>query len=268
LLDHVIDEYYPNLKNEDDKYALFYAELVKRVAELVAQWMAAGFCHAVLNTDNMSITGESFDYGPYAFIPSYDLYFTAAYFDYYRRYCYGQQPSICHLNLELLQEPLKAIIDLADLHHGLGKFAEYYHLEYRNLMLKKLGFEDSNLAEGDDLLDLTVSFLKDSQINYHQFFADMAQTFSMKWRDEPALVMNSSDIVPSVGSSTIFDNWCLLYHKILNNFDPEQMQTISQTLAKYNPQANLLRPVIESIWQPIVESDNWQPFYDLVKGFQ
>ena len=46
------------------------------------------------------------------------------------------------------------------------------------------------------------------------------------------------------------------------------MQTISQTLAKYNPQANLLRPVIESIWQPIVESDNWQPFYDLVKGFQ
>jgi uncharacterized protein YdiU (UPF0061 family) len=268
LLDHVIDEYYPNLKNEDDKYALFYAELVKRVAELVAQWMAAGFCHAVLNTDNMSITGESFDYGPYAFIPTYDLYFTAAYFDYYRRYCYGQQPTICHLNLELLQEPLKAIIDIRDLQHGLGKFAEYYHQEYRNLMLKKLGFEDSNLPEADDLLDLTVNFLKDSQINYQQFFADMAQTFSIKWRDEPALVMNGSDIVPSVGSSTLFDNWCLLYHKILNNFDPEQMEIISQTLDKYNPQANLLRPVIESIWQPIVEEDNWQPFYNLVQQFQ
>lgn len=268
LLDHVIDQYYPNLKNEADKYALFYAELVKRVAELVAQWMAAGFCHAVLNTDNMSITGESFDYGPYAFIPTYDLYFTAAYFDYYRRYCYGQQPSICHLNLEMLQEPLKAIIDIRDLQHGLGKFAEYYHQEYRNLMLKKLGFEDGSLAEGDDLLDLTVTFLKDSQINYHQFFADMARTFSIKWRDEPGLVMNGSDIVPSVGSSNIFDNWCLLYHKILNNFDPEEMQTISQTLNKYNPQANLLRPVIESIWKPITEEDNWQPFYDLVKQFQ
>jgi uncharacterized protein YdiU (UPF0061 family) len=80
--------------------------------------------------------------------------------------------------------------------------------------------------------------------------------------------MNGSDIVPSVGSSNIFDNWCLLYHKILNNFDPEEMQTISQTLNKYNPQANLLRPVIESIWKPITEEDNWQPFYDLVKQFQ
>jgi uncharacterized protein YdiU (UPF0061 family) len=135
-------------------------------------------------------------------------------------------------------------------------------------MLKKLGFEDSNLPEADDLLDLTVNFLKDSQINYQQFFADMAQTFSIKWRDEPALVMNGSDIVPSVGSSTLFDNWCLLYHKILNNFDPEQMEIISQTLDKYNPQANLLRPVIESIWQPIVEEDNWQPFYNLVQQFQ
>jgi len=51
-------------------------KLVKRVAEMTAQWMAAGFCHGVLNTDNMSITGESFDYGPYAFIPTYDRQFT------------------------------------------------------------------------------------------------------------------------------------------------------------------------------------------------
>ncbi|MFN6032762.1 MAG: protein adenylyltransferase SelO, partial [Dolichospermum sp.] len=126
LLDHVIEQYYPHLQAEDDKYALFYAELVQRVAKLVAQWMAAGFCHAVLNTDNMSITGESFDYGPYAFIPTYDLQFTAAYFDYYRRYCYSQQPGICKLNLELLQEPLKAIIPQNDLDISLSKFGEYY----------------------------------------------------------------------------------------------------------------------------------------------
>ncbi|WP_353929683.1 YdiU family protein [Okeanomitos corallinicola TIOX110] len=268
LLDHVINEYYQNLKYDDDKYALFYAELVKRVAELVAQWMAAGFCHAVLNTDNMSITGESFDYGPYAFIPHYDLYFTAAYFDYYRRYCYGQQPSICHLNLELLQEPLKAIINIHDLQSGLSKFAEYYRQEYRSLMLKKLGFEDSLFPQADDLLELTITFLKDSQINYHQFFADMARTFSIKWRDEPALVMNGSDIIPTVGASAVFDNWCILYHQILNNFDLEEIEVIAKTLHKHNPQANLLRPVIEDIWQPIVDADNWQPFYDLVGQFQ
>jgi serine/tyrosine/threonine adenylyltransferase len=268
LLDHVIETYYQHLNSEDDKYALFYAELVKRVAELVAQWMAAGFCHAVLNTDNMSITGESFDYGPYAFIPTYDLSFTAAYFDYYKRYCYSQQPGICKLNLELLQEPLKAVIDIGDLQSGLSKFAEYYLAEYRSLMLKKLGFEDGQFAEAEELLQLTITFLQDSQIGYHQFFSDMARTFDNKWRDEPAFVMNASEIVPALGASAIFDNWCVLYHQILNHFDPDEMDIIAQTLAKYNPQTALLRPVIESIWEPIAQEDNWQPFYDLVQQFQ
>jgi uncharacterized protein YdiU (UPF0061 family) len=106
LLDWVIAHYYPHLNdtlppltsegtgNPKEKYARFYQELVQRVATLTAQWMAAGFCHAVLNTDNMSITGESFDYGPFAFIPTYNLKFTAAYFDYYGRYSYGNQPAI------------------------------------------------------------------------------------------------------------------------------------------------------------------------------
>jgi uncharacterized protein YdiU (UPF0061 family) len=114
LLDHVIEIYYPDLLSESDqqtRYSLFYEELVQRVAELTAQWMAAGFCHAVLNTDNMSITGESFDYGPYAFIPSYDPNFTAAYFDYYGRYRYSNQPAVCYWNLQMLQYPLGMFMD-------------------------------------------------------------------------------------------------------------------------------------------------------------
>lgn len=268
LLDHVIEYYYHHLVNETDKYALFYAELVKRVAQLVAQWMAAGFCHAVLNTDNMSITGESFDYGPYAFIPTFDPYFTAAYFDYYRRYSYSHQPGICQLNLEMLQEPLKAIIDKADLEIGLASFSEHYHHEYRSLMLRKLGFEQLLHPECDELLNLTIQFLQDSQVGYHQFFYEMACTFSPKWRDEPAFVMNSSDIVPAPGISPIFDNWCILYHKILNNFDVAQLDIIAKTLAVHNPKTVLSRPVIESIWEPITQDDNWQPFYELIKKIQ
>ncbi|MBD2360394.1 YdiU family protein [Anabaena minutissima FACHB-250] len=265
LLDHVVEHYYSHLVNEQDKYALFYAELVKRVAELVAQWMAAGFCHAVLNTDNMAITGESFDYGPYAFIPTYDPYFTAAYFDYYKRYCYSHQPGICQLNLELLQQPLRSVIDKGDLEAGLAKFGDYYVAEYRSLMLKKLGFEQLLMPEADELLSLTIQFLQDSQVGYHQFFYEMARTFSSKWRDEPGLVLNPSDVVPTSDKSAIFDNWCLLYHKILNHFDPEQMQSIAETLSYYNPKTVLLRPVIESIWEEIAQTDNWQPFYQLLQ---
>jgi uncharacterized protein YdiU (UPF0061 family) len=115
LLDHVIVQYYPHLKDKQDRYALFYAELVQRVARLVAQWMSVGFCHAVLNTDNMSITGESFDYGPFAFIDTYNPQFTAAYFDYYGRYSYANQPGICKLNLEMLQDPLSAVIPVEEM---------------------------------------------------------------------------------------------------------------------------------------------------------
>ncbi len=267
LLDHVIDSYYQHLISEQDKYALFYAELVKRVAELAAQWMAAGFCHAVLNTDNMSIAGESFDYGPYAFIPTYEPYFTAAYFDHYRRYCYSHQPGICKLNLEMLTEPLKAVIDPSDMEIGLNSFDEHYHNEYCSLMLKKMGFEQLP-PEAVELLDLTIQFLLESQVGYHQFFYEMARTFSSKWRDEPGLVMATSDIVPASGTSESFDKWCISYHKILNNFHPEQMDVIAQNLARHNPKTVLLRPAIESVWEQISQEDNWQPFSDLVKRIQ
>ncbi|AFY42692.1 YdiU family protein [Nostoc sp. PCC 7107] len=268
LLDHVIEYYYRHLISQKDKYALFYAELVQRVAELVAQWMAAGFCHGVLNTDNMSITGESFDYGPYSFIPTYDPYFTAAYFDYYKRYCYGHQPNICQWNLEMLQEPLKAIIELTDMEAGLASFNDYYGTEYRRLMLKKLGFEQLNHPEADELLELTITFLKESQVGYHLFFSEMARTFSAKWRDDPACVLHNSEIGPAVGTSAIFDNWCILYHKILNHFDLDEMAVITQTLAQHNPKTVLLRPVIESIWQPIAEANDWQYFTDLIHQIQ
>jgi uncharacterized protein YdiU (UPF0061 family) len=151
---------------------------------------------------------------------------------------------------------------------ALSKFAEYYQAEYRALMLKKLGFEDLQLEQADEFLRLTITFLHDSQVGYHQFFADIAATFSSKWRDDPAFVMNNSEIIPALGESATFDNWCFLYHQILNNFDINEMDKIAKTLTEANPKTALLRPVIESIWEPITEDDNWQPFYDLVGTLQ
>ncbi|NWF57956.1 MAG: YdiU family protein [Fischerella sp.] len=268
LLDHVIEQYYQHLDSEQDKYALFYAELVQRVAELVAQWMAAGFCHAVLNTDNMSITGESFDYGPYAFIPNYDPYFTAAYFDYYRRYSYIHQPEICKWNLEALQEALKAVIPQTDMEAGLASFDEYYLAEYRSLMLKKLGFEQLSQPQADELLKATIEFLKHYPVSYHHFFADMATTFSSKWRDDASSILRDSEIGQSLGTSELFLNWSGIYHRILSDLTPEEIEKVAQTLARHNPKTMILRPVIESIWEPIVQEDNWQPFYELIQQIQ
>ena len=140
LLDHVIFYYYPHLCEQENPYRKFYAELVERVAKLAAQWMSAGFCHGVLNTDNMSITGESFDYGPYAFIDSYDPKFIAAYFDYGGRYSYGNQPIICRLNVEKLQIPLSLVMASSELEEGLQNFDGYYEQYYQQFMLRRLGF--------------------------------------------------------------------------------------------------------------------------------
>ena len=264
LLDHVIEYYYPDLQGQSNQYALFYAELVKRVAELTAQWMAAGFCHGVLNTDNMSITGESFDYGPYAFIPTYDLHFTAAYFDYFRRYSYGRQPDVCRLNLELLQVPLEAVIDLSDMAAALAIFDEHYYSEYRQLMLSKLGFSQFAGSDLEELLELTIQLLQETQVGYHDFFAKLTQYFSPKWREDASSILSNLDI-PLDTSSDLLKNWRNLYQRILQNLPPDGIDKIAQQLVLSNPKTVLLRPVIESIWEAIANEDNWQPFYELLQ---
>jgi len=272
LLDHVIEYYYPYVQGKADQYALFYAELVKRLAELTAQWMASGFCHGVLNTDNMSITGESFDYGPYAFIPTYEPQFTAAYFDYFRRYSYGRQPAVCKLNLELLQVPLEAVIEPSDMEAALTIFDEHYHVEYRQLMLNKLGFLQLAGADLEELLALTIQLLQETQVGYHNFFAKLTQHFSPKWREDASSILSSPDVLPAHASSDalseLLDNWRNLYRRILKSLPPDEIDKIAQHLAHINPKTVLLRPVIEAIWEPITNEDNWQPFYDLVKQIQ
>ena len=102
LLDYAIATYYPELAGAADPTAAFLTAVVARVARLGAQYIAAGFVHGVLNTDNINITGESFDYGPWRFIPTYDPGFTAAYFDQTGLYSFGRQPDALAWNLTRL----------------------------------------------------------------------------------------------------------------------------------------------------------------------
>ncbi|MDB9494942.1 YdiU family protein [Spirulina major CS-329] len=259
LLDHAIAVYYPEIDpTGGDRYAEFYAALVQRVATLAAQWMAAGFCHAVLNTDNMSITGESFDYGPYAFIPTYDRTFTAAYFDYSGRYSYGNQPGICRLNLELLQVPLKLVMAVEDLEAGLTQYDQQYFTTYQSLMLKRLGFGGFLGELGTDLLKATIATLAETQAGYSEFFITLTQEFRSDWRRDRTLILKDLNL------DTEWEPWATLYHQALNEFAPDQMPTIADQLQAANPKTTLLRPVIESVWDAIAHHDNWQPFTDLV----
>ncbi|PSB15732.1 YdiU family protein [Phormidesmis priestleyi ULC007] len=267
LLDHVIEVYYPHLAGERDRYALFYAELVKRVAQLVAQWMSSGFCHAVLNTDNMSITGESFDYGPFAFIDTYNPQFTAAYFDYSGRYCYGNQPAICRLNLEMLQAPLQRVIAIADMEAGLAKFESHYEEFYQQRMLDRLGFNRLEESLSKELNALTIQFLKESQVEYQSFFWELTTQFSKTWRESAKHIFSELEI-PNESLQICFQTWRKKYHQALNQLPEDEMLNIANRLYQHNPSVNLVRPAIEAIWQPITQDDNWLPFYELLNEIQ
>lgn len=262
LLDHVITYYYSSIKSESDRYILFYTELVKRVAELAAQWMASGFCHGVLNTDNMSITGESFDYGPYAFMPDYNLQFTAAYFDYGRLYCYGNQPFICEGNLELLQKPLSLVIPLEELKAGLDPFQKYYREFYRQRMINRLGFEQLPTPEAEELLQITINLLKNNRISYPDFFIQLREQFCQQWQDQP------QNILKDVEPMEHLDAWRQQYYHHLQTLSYPELKEIQQRLNYYNPQVVITRPEIEAVWEQITLEDNWQPLNNLLTQIQ
>ncbi|MGA7933123.1 MAG: YdiU family protein [Kovacikia sp.] len=264
LLDHVIEYYYPPLAQQADRYPRFYAELVRRVAELVAQWMSAGFCHAVLNTDNMSITGESFDYGPYAFIPAYNLRFTAAYFDYSGLYAYGNQPAICRQNLEMLQRPLEWVIAPNELEAGLALFWDHYQTAYRQRMLRKLGFEPMDSPEASELLNLTLQILKETEISYHGFFAELAQQFDRTWRDDATPIFNQATTSDD-NLASLWNQWKVLYFNLLLRLPDTEMAEIKARLRQQNPATVPVRPVIEEVWKAIAEEDDWTAFNTLIE---
>lgn len=271
LLDHVIQIYYPHLLNQADAYLRLYTELVQRIADLTAQWMSVGFCHAVLNTDNMSMTGESFDYGPYAFITQFDPQFTAAYFDYYGRYCYANQPNACLWNLQMLQAPLKGILDPFAMEQALAEFEPCYQTVYRQRMSRKLGFEvgmdQVSIEVADELLRRTLKLLWESKVGYHDFFKALRQQFSPVWRSDANAILpelfdraNLAD-----GAIACFEQWQQFYQQVLQSLPEGELDAIAQRLRQHNPLTVIIRPEIEAVWQAIDQEDNWAPFDELLQ---
>ena len=111
LSDHVIDRHFPEVKSTSNKYLALLDGVIARQAELIAKWMAVGFIHGVMNTDNMSICGETIDYGPCAFMDSYHPETVFSSIDRMGRYAYSKQPEIAHWNLSCFASSILPLID-------------------------------------------------------------------------------------------------------------------------------------------------------------
>lgn len=174
LADYAIDRHYPEARDADDPYVAFYRAVVERQAALVAHWMATGFIHGVMNTDNMSIAGETLDYGPCAFMDEFRFDKVFSSIDHHGRYAYGNQPPIAQWNLARLAECLLGLSDaMDDFEAALSTFPERYEKTRGDLMRAKLGLVEEQ--PGDDaLIDNWLGYLEQNGLDYTLSFRELA----------------------------------------------------------------------------------------------
>jgi uncharacterized protein YdiU (UPF0061 family) len=162
LADHVIARHYPEAAGAAEPYRALLEQIIGRQAGVVSQWLLVGFIHGVMNTDNMSIAGETIDYGPCAFMDAYDPATVFSSIDAHGRYAYGNQPAIAHWNLTRLAESLlpllaedgEAAVTIAQ--DEIGKFPRAFNDAYVAGLRAKLGLadmRDDDLGLAQDLLD-------------------------------------------------------------------------------------------------------------------
>jgi len=173
--DYVIDRHYPQLNAKDRKYLDFFDAVMQSSIEMVVDWLRVGFIHGVMNTDNMSIDGETFDYGPCAFMNYYDEETVFSSIDKHGRYAFGNQRPILRWNLERFAETLQPLcaqsaLTFDELEVKLDKFEDRFDEQYYTMMQKKLGI---NSDDGEELIDEFLEWLRKSNADYTNTFLEL-----------------------------------------------------------------------------------------------
>jgi uncharacterized protein YdiU (UPF0061 family) len=173
LADYVIDESFPHINGKKDPYTLLFNEVMVITSRLMAQWMSVGFNHGVMNTDNMSITGLTIDYGPFAFLDDFKHENICNQTDREGRYSYANQPQVAKWNLQALMIALSPLADLEKMKGILDLYDRVYMRYLHYYMCKKLGLEGT--VEGDpELIDEMFDMLEDLQVDYTLFMRTLS----------------------------------------------------------------------------------------------
>jgi uncharacterized protein YdiU (UPF0061 family) len=241
LASYVTANYYQDLATGPDLPRRLLSRVCRVTAELCAAYMAAGFVHGVLNSDNMSITGESFDYGPYRFLPTYDLDFVAAYFDETGLYAYGEQPRAMLRNVLRLAEALRLLAPDLPLGALAQEFEAALEAGLSRRYVARLGLRsrpDTDWA----LAERVMLFMNETQVGFEQFFHDLYA----------APLRAPREAAPYAGP-----RWDAL-REVLQLYEP----AVTEVPAYFTQPApcTLLIDEIESIWSAIADRDDWGPF--------
>ena len=176
LADHAIERHHPTVREAENPYLALLEAVVDAQATLIAQWVLVGFVHGVMNTDNMTISGETIDYGPCAFLDAYDPRTVFSSIDHGGRYAFGNQPSIAAWNLARFAEALLPLIDddsdraVAAATDVVSSFADRYTAARLVGMRAKLGLGDDVLDEDGALIADLMSMLETYRVDHTSFF--------------------------------------------------------------------------------------------------
>jgi uncharacterized protein YdiU (UPF0061 family) len=249
LLGHVIGTYYPHLEGVENPAAALLAAVVARAARLTAAWMVAGFVHGVLNTDNMNITGESFDYGPYRFLPRNDPNFVAAYFDHAGLYSFGRQPEAVFWNLTQLAGALTPLSDEEPLVAALNGFSAAYRAELTAAMIRRLGLKTAEPERDIDLANAAFRALAEGgePLRWEPFFFDWFAGDEARALAGPRVALYGGEAF-------------LHFRELLQGRAPDRAERLSHEYFQNTEPEELLWEEIESLWSAIAERDDWGPF--------
>lgn len=171
LTAYVLRHYYGEEAGDDAPVRLL-DHVVRRTARLAARYMAAGFVHGVLNSDNINVTGESFDYGPWRFAPTWDPGFTAAYFDHAGLYAFGRQPEAIHWDAMQLAVSLRLISEAEPLIAVLERFGEHYQPAVSDAILWRLGLVPRDPESDRAVVQAVERALRSGNMAIDRFFFD------------------------------------------------------------------------------------------------
>ncbi len=172
LGEHVLSCHFPACLEQDEPYLALFREVVERNAALIAHWQAYGFCHGVMNSDNMSILGITFDYGPYAFLDDFDANFICNHSDDSGRYSFSNQVPIGQWNLAALGQALTPFVEIDALRETLGLFLPLYQAHHLDLMRRRLGLLTADETD-EALIQRLLQLMQGSAVDYTNFFREL-----------------------------------------------------------------------------------------------
>ena len=246
LVEHARALYHPTVAAGDTPG--FLRAVVEASARLTARWIAAGFVHGVLNTDNLNVTGESFDYGPWRFLPHYEPGFTAAYFDQTGLYAFARQPEAVFWALTQLGGALKTVAEAAPLTEALNGFGPAYIRELRAAFLARLGVQTLGEAADQRLLDTTLALLREGgeTLRWEPLFFDWFGGFASSAR-----ALGGPRARLYQGEAFDAFRFALFEHT------PDRPERLEAPMFAAPEPEEILIDAVEAIWAAIDVDDDW-----------